>query len=63
MKFIKEDQDDVKIGDEILMGKFKNKRAIVIGFDVDENNQPIVITDKGKVSLYKFRIAKIMPKK
>jgi hypothetical protein len=52
-----------KIGSEILVGKFKNKKAIVKGFGKDKNNQPTIITDKGEFSLYKFRIAKLMPKK
>lgn len=49
-------------GDEILIGKFKNKKAIVQGFDKDDNNQPIVKTDKGNQNLLKFRISKLMPK-
>lgn len=58
-----EKQDDIKVGDTVRTGKFKNKRAIVTGFDTDENNQPVLITDKGKVSLYHVRIDKLMPEK
>jgi len=66
MKFkqaLKEKQNDIKIGDIILTGKFKNKKAEVKGFDKDKNNQPTVITNKGEKKLYKFRIQKLMPKK
>ncbi len=59
----KEKQDDIKVGDEILMGKFKNKRATVKGFGTDDKGQPIIITNKGRISLYKVRIAKLMPEK
>ena len=62
-KSIQESQNDIKIGDTILMGKFKNKSAIVTGFDTDEKGQPIILTDKGKVNLYHVRIQKLMPAK
>lgn len=52
-----------EVGDEILGGKFKNKRMTVTGFDVDDKNQPQVTTNKGKQNLFKFRIAKLMPPK
>jgi hypothetical protein len=63
MKRYKEEQTDIQIGDVIRTGKFKNKRATVMGFDTDEKGQPIIITDKGKVNLYHVRIEKLMPKK
>ena len=52
-----------KVGDTILIGKFKNRKAIVKGFGKDSNNHPTVKTDKGEVKMFKFRIAKIMPPK
>jgi len=55
-----EKQDDIKIGDIIKFGKYKNKTATVIGFGTDKNNQPTVITDKGEMSLYHVRIDKLM---
>jgi len=58
--FLQEIQNDFKIGDIILTGKFKNRKAIVKGFGKDKKNQPTVITDKGEFSLYKFRIKKLM---
>lgn len=58
-----ESQTDIKVGDTILGGKFKNKRMTVTGFGVDKLNQPIVKTDKGEISLYKFRIEKLMREK
>lgn len=54
----------IKVGDEILTGKFKNKRAIVKSFGVDaKNNQPTLITNKGTINLYNVRIPSLMPQK
>lgn len=53
---------DIKIGDTLLTGRFKNSKAIVKGFGTDKNNQPTVKTTKGEISLYKFRIDKLMNK-
>ena len=48
---------DLKVGDWILTGRFKNKREMVKTIGVDQMGQPTV---NGKPML-KFRIAKIMP--
>ena len=57
------EQADLKVGDTILVGKWKNSPAIIKGFGKDKNHQPTVKTNKGIYSLYKFRIQKLMPKK
>jgi hypothetical protein len=49
------------VGDVLLVGKFKNRRAIITGFSSDENNQPVAQTDKGDQKIFKPRIAKLMP--
>ena len=54
---------DIKIGDVVLVGKWKNRIAIVKSFGNDQNNQPTIQTTKGEYSLYKFRINKYMPPK
>ena len=54
---------DFRVGDTVLVGRFKNRKAIVKGFTRDKNNQPQVITSKGTYSLYRFRIKKLMPEK
>jgi hypothetical protein len=51
------------IGDVLLVGKFKNRRATITGFSSDENNQPVAQTDKGDQKIFKPRIAKLMPAK
>lgn len=52
----------LKVGDLIFIGKWKNRKAIIKGFSKDKNNQPIVNTDLGDVSVFKFRIQKLMEK-
>ena len=53
-------QVNLEIGDEILMGRFKNKPATIKGFGTDDKNQPTVLTDKGEIKMYKFRVKKWM---
>jgi hypothetical protein len=50
----------IEVGDEIRIGKFKNRKATVIGFDTDKHGQPVLLTNKGSVSLFKPRLAKLM---
>lgn len=52
-----------QVGDTILIGKFKNRKAVIKGFGKDENNHPVIKTNKGDVKMFKFRIAKLMPEK
>jgi len=52
---------DIKIGDMVLVGRFKNRKAIVKSFTTDKNNQPQVVTTRGTYSLYRFRVNKLMP--
>jgi hypothetical protein len=51
------------VGDILLVGKFKNRKATITGFSTDENNQPVAQTDKGDHKIFKPRIAKLMPAK
>src|SRR6056297_1553892 len=65
---ITEDQDDsyqpprIRKGDEVKVGKFKNRKAEVTGFEVDNNGQPVLKTTKGDQKLFKPRISKLEPK-
>jgi len=61
--FTEKTNPDIKKGDVILVGKWRNSPATVKGFGTDKNNQPTVKTTKGPYSLYKFRIQKLMKKK
>jgi len=48
------------VGDVLLAGKFKNRKATITGFSSDENNQPVAQTDKDEHKIFKPRIAKLM---
>ena len=50
----------INIGDEVRVGKFKNRKAVVKGFDKDEHNHPVLKTTKGDQKLFKPRISKLM---
>ena len=52
----------IEIGDEILVGKFKNRKAVVTGSTTDGDNQPVLKTTKGDQKLFKPRIVKLMDK-
>lgn len=49
----------IDIGDEVKVGKFKNRKAIVKGFTTDDHNQPVLKTTKGDQKLFKPRISKL----
>jgi hypothetical protein len=50
---------DIKVGDEILKGRWRNKKTIVKTIGKDDKNQPTI---NGKPIL-KFRIAKLLKEK
>jgi len=53
---------NIKVGDEIRTGRFKNRKAEVKGFKTDDKtNHPILKTSKGDVQLFKPRISKLLP--
>jgi hypothetical protein len=63
---INESEDTLKlpnidVGDEVKVGKFKNRRAEVTGFDKDEHGQPVLKTTKGDQKLFKPRVSKLEP--
>jgi GNAT superfamily N-acetyltransferase len=51
---------DLEVGDELMVGKFKNRNATIKGFKTDKHNQPIVKTDKGDQQVFKGRVKKLM---
>ena len=53
----------IKVGDEVKVGKFKNRKAEVKGFEIDDHGHPVLKTTKGKHQLFKPRLAKLEPKK
>jgi len=51
---------DLEDGDELMVGKFKNRKATIKGFTKDKHNQPIAKTDKGDQQIFKGRVKKLM---
>lgn len=49
----------IDVGDDVLVGKFKNRKAKVTGFKKDDHHQPVLKTSKGDQKLFKPRIAKL----
>lgn len=54
--FKEEEYQQIQKGDEVLGGKFKNKKMIVKDFGKDSNDQPIIKTNKGDRKVYSVRI-------
>jgi hypothetical protein len=52
----------ISVGDEVKVGKFKNRKAEVKGFTKDDHGQPVLKTTKGDQKLYKPRVTKLEPK-
>jgi hypothetical protein len=46
-------------GDEVKVGRFKNRKATVKGITKDEHGQPVLKTNKGDHKLFKPRITKL----
>lgn len=57
------DPPSISVGDEVKVGKFKNRKAEVKGFKKDDNGQPVLKTTKGDQKLFKPRVTKLEPVK
>jgi len=67
-EFLAEDKDtlklpDMNVGDEVKVGRFKNRKAEIKGFKKDDHGQPVLKTTKGDQKLFKPRISKLEPDK
>ena len=54
---------DMNVGDEVKVGRWKNRKAEIKGFKKDDHGQPVLKTTKGDQKLFKPRISKLEPKK
>ena len=52
---------DIKVGDKIVVGRFRNVQATIKAIQIDAHGQPIVLTSKGKKKLFSCRLSKLMP--
>ena len=52
---------DIKVGDTIMVGRFKNVPAKIVDIELDAHGQPIAITNSGKKHLFSCRVDKLSP--
>ena len=53
------DLPEIEVGDEVMVGKFKNRKATVTGLTKDDHNQPVLKTTKGDQKLFRPRLSKL----
>lgn len=50
---------ELKVGDKINLGRFKNVRSEIKDIKVDEYGQPVIVTTKGEKKALSFRLIKL----
>ena len=58
---MKEYKLNIKIGDLIEVGRFRNVQTKIKDIEIDEHGQPVIHTSKGKKKLFSCRLSKLMP--
>ena len=58
---MKEFKLNIKVGDKVEVGRFRNVIAKVKAIEVDEHGQPVIITSKGAKKLFSCRLTKLHP--
>ena len=56
---MKEYKLNVKVGDKVEVGRFRNVIAKVKAIEVDKHGQPVIITNKGAKKLLSCRLVKL----
>jgi hypothetical protein len=52
---------EIAVGDTVEVGRFRNVIAKIKDIQIDENGQPVIITNKGPKKLFSCRLSKLMP--
>jgi len=52
---------EIHVGDSVEVGRFRNVTATIKDISIDENGQPVIITNKGPKKLFSCRLSKLMP--
>ena len=52
---------EIKVGDEIEVGKFRNVSTKIKAIEFDEHGQPVIVTSKGPKKLFSCRLSKLNP--
>jgi len=50
---------DINVGDLVSVGRFRNVETKIKDIQVDENGQPVILTNKGKKKLFSCRLVKL----
>ena len=58
---MKEYKLNVRVGDLISVGRFRNVQTKIKSIEVDNNGQPVIITSKGAKKLLSCRLVKLEP--
>ena len=56
---MKEYKLNIKVGDKVEVGRFRNVVAKVKAIETDEHGQPVIITNKGAKKLLSCRLVKL----
>tara|TARA_E500000178_G_scaffold342818_1_gene388610 strand:- start:176 stop:394 length:219 start_codon:yes stop_codon:yes gene_type:complete len=51
----------INVGDTIEVGRFRNVTTKIKNIELDENGQPVIITNKGAKKLLSCRLVKLHP--
>ena len=52
---------NIRVGDLISVGRFRNVQTKIKAIEVDNNGQPVIITSKGARKLLSCRLVKLEP--
>lgn len=52
---------EINVGDTVEVGRFRNVTARIKDISIDENGQPVIITNKGPKKLFSCRLSKLFP--
>jgi len=52
---------DIKVGDTIMVGRYKNVPVKVVDIELDSHGQPVIISNSGKKHLFACRVDKLSP--
>ena len=56
---MKEYNLNIKVGDKVEVGRFRNVVTKIKAIETDEHGQPVIITSKGAKKLLSFRLVKL----
>ena len=58
---MKEFKLNIRVGDLIEVGRFRNVQTKIKAIEMDEHGQPVLITSKGRKKLFSCRLVKLHP--